>query len=358
MVDALCIDQTTVEERGCQFKQTQKIYSAVQEVVVWLGESTDLSDHAIELVTLTREALRKEGHHYKRIALDELFARPYWIRVWVVQELAAAEWTRRACTIRCGTKSFTLAQLKDFVRRMFRSTNIIPSKALMRPKALLSLSTQHHNKSFLNVLWVSSGLLATEDRDRIYGIRGISPAFYRDNIDVDYTIGFERLCSRVMMLMIKKERNLDVLCSFHRCISQSSLPSWLRDFRKRNPGIAPSMYSADNGRKAKAEIKNDILRTFGVCIGSVDKVVVFNKTSRKDPRIWKPKTNLGLQSELRDIELLVQKKLPEFPRRGRGPEDIRFLEMMVGGKQHSKGQTEDDYRTLCWQIWDKRVAFE
>jgi hypothetical protein len=318
-VDALCIDQAAVQERGYEVKQMQKIYNAAEEVVVWLGESTTLSDYAMELVAMTPETLSKEEHRAKHDTLDHSFFRPYWSRVWVVQELAAAEWTRGACTVRCGAGSFTLAQLKDFVRRMFRSPNINHSKALMRAKALLSLSTQHHNQSFFNVLWASSGLQATEDRGRIYGIRGIPPAFYRDNIDVDYTIGFEKLCTKVMMLMITKERSLDVLCSFRRYDSQSASPSWLRDFRKRDPGIISSIYSADNGQRTRenTKIKNNILRAYGVRISRVDNVFLFNKTAREDHWAWVPRTDLMLPSEVKKIATWAQTCLRGDLNRGR-----------------------------------------
>ncbi|KAF2805103.1 HET-domain-containing protein [Mytilinidion resinicola] len=352
-VDAICIDQANVQDRNYQVKQMPKIYSAAQEVVAWLGESRFLGDEAMRLITLAPEDLRKLKRSSVQTVLDDLFSRPYWSRVWVVQELASANRSRRACTLRCGEKSVTLNQFADFLRRILRQIKISELQTIMRPRSLLSLSTQDPSKTFLHNLWESSSLLATDARDRIYGIRGISPKFYRDNIEVDYTIDFETLCRKVMALMVKKERSLDVLCYFHRYTSEATSPSWLRDFSKRNPGIPPDMYSCDKGRKANAEIVNRILRTRGVRIGRVAEIRVFNKTTRKDPWAWMPKTDLKLKSELSAIQDLAFNALQKHH-----PYENRFLEMFAGGKQQATEQLGKEYHTRWRNIWDKRIAFE
>ena len=46
-VDAICIDQSNVEERNQQVTMMGDIYSTAREVRVWLGEGTPMSDHAL-----------------------------------------------------------------------------------------------------------------------------------------------------------------------------------------------------------------------------------------------------------------------------------------------------------------------
>ena len=355
--DAICINQTNVGEKEYQVTQMPKIYSAAQEVVAWLGERTDQSDAAMELLTLNPADLKKKDRFKVKRDLEDLFKRDYWTRVWMVQELAAHNRTRRACTLRCGNKSTTLGQFRSFMQMILRM-NFPDLKGITRPKYLLSLGAQDDCRTFLDVLWEASRLDASCPLDRIYGIRGISPKFYRNNIKVDYKIDFERLCTNVMSLIINKERSLDVLCYFHR-YTETPSPSWLRDFRERNSGIPPKLYSCDKGRKAKAKIVNGILRTRGVCIGRVEKIEVFNKSTRVDTWPWVHGTDLKLKSQLRAIEILADKTLERYYEHGsEESRENRFLEMFAGGKQQLNSHLGRDYHKHWRYIWRKRTAFE
>lgn len=369
-VDALCIDQSNLQERNYQVRQMPKIYRAAQEVIAWLGQRTYASDQAMELITLSPEDLRRRKEFDIQEYLNDLFSRPYWSRVWVVQELASANQARRACTLRCGYKSVTLYQFKVFLGHVLRQIHISKLKDATRPRNLVSLSMQDPNRTFLDVLWQSSSLLASDERDRIYGIRGISPKFYRGVIEVDYSISYEKLCSKVMAFIVRKERSLNILCYFHRYAFESKFPSWscdfekdkppswLLDFKNRNEGISPKIYSCDKGRKANAKIANGILRTRGICIGRVQEFKPFTKTTRED-KFWKPKTNLRHESELDAIKNL---SLDAFKTRyhdaSEEARDDRFLEMFAGGKEQARKHIGKDYRKKWCHIWDRRIAFE
>ncbi|KAF2794595.1 heterokaryon incompatibility, partial [Melanomma pulvis-pyrius CBS 109.77] len=86
-IDALCIDQSNLQERNYQVRQMPKIYRAAQEVVAWLGQRTYASDQAMGLITLSPEDLQRQKESDIQEYLNDLFSRPYWSRVWVVQEL-------------------------------------------------------------------------------------------------------------------------------------------------------------------------------------------------------------------------------------------------------------------------------
>ncbi|KAF2116413.1 heterokaryon incompatibility protein-domain-containing protein [Lophiotrema nucula] len=359
-VDALCINQDDVVERNYQVRQMPKIYSAAQEVVVWLGEGNKQTDEIMEQIALTSDDHRKKKAT-EMSGLDALFSLPYWKRLWVVQELAAANRTRRTCTLHCGEKSVTLGQFKAFLRKMYRQIKISNLTSIMQPRTLLSLSTPDPSRPFVNVLWHSANLIASDPRDKFYGIRGISPKFYRDNIEVDYMIDFEHLCRKVMALMIKKERRLDVLCYFHRYSVKPAFPSWLLDFSMQNGGITADTYSCDRGRKANAQIVNGILRTKGVCIGSVVRALKYNKTSRTDRYIWSPDTDLGLSSELELIQKVAFStfQLAEhYPTEADEPKENRFLEMFSVGQQRVMDRLGREYLRRWRLLWQQRIAFE
>jgi hypothetical protein len=348
--DALCIDQENIPERNFQVEQMPEIYSAAQKVVVWLGDRTLESDRAIELIRADPADLQNVPLNDLRKYLDDLFSRPYWKRVWVVQEVAAANRTDRECEIRCGAESVTLKQLHEFIRRVFVQVKPRNFTPILYPRAILFLSTHDPNRTFLEILFESASLQATYACDRIYGIRGISPKFYRDNIRVDYSkdTTFQSLSKKVMTLMIKEERRLDVLCDFKQYQQDQNCPSWLRDFRLRNSGIAPKMYSADGGGKANAEIVNEILRVEGVSLGPVQTTTPWNNR----PHVR------GAPSELAAIEDIA---IASLSRNSSASVDLwannRFAEM-ISSKNIRDSELDEQYRDQRKKVWNLRRDYE
>ncbi|KAH7092463.1 heterokaryon incompatibility protein-domain-containing protein [Paraphoma chrysanthemicola] len=363
-VDAVCINQQVLQERDYQVSQMTKIYSDAKEVIAWLGGGSEASNRAMELVNLGIDDLSKQEPSRLRSDLDDIFSRDYWCRVWVVQEIAAALRNNRSCMVQCGDKTVTLNQFKRLLRNVLRHPKLRDVKSVLRPKSLLALSTTDPNRKFLSVLWESSSLQATEDLDRIYAIRGISPKFYRNEIKVDYKLTYAELVQKVTTRLVNYDQNLDVLCYFHAYTSKSTpaTPSWLRDFRLRNPGIPPEIYSADKGQKANAEVKNNLLRTRGICIGRVKELQTYTKLTAS--QIAEKQNRLGPhttpESDLQAIETFATKTLKLcYPNETAQSRDNRFLEMVAGGKRQVMEQLGQDFeRSWRWHFWKRRIEFE
>lgn len=129
-IDAICIDQQNIFERNRQIPRMLEIYEAADVVTSWLGEADEASDRAFDLLAdLQSPKLHPDEHGnwgpYKdkvddewRIApiddlprrlaaLYRLFLRPYFRRIWVIQELASASNPE----IFCGKKRETWRRL-------------------------------------------------------------------------------------------------------------------------------------------------------------------------------------------------------------------------------------------------------
>ncbi|KAM3086079.1 hypothetical protein ACMFMG_000216 [Clarireedia jacksonii] len=126
-VDAVCINQEDNDEKEQQIQMMATIYSQARQVIVWLGPEADDSDHAIELIRLagagritelsggepeieysddysddfnvkSRNHLRNQRSK-NQAAVTALLQRPWFRRIWVLQEIAAAKHVH----IMCGT---------------------------------------------------------------------------------------------------------------------------------------------------------------------------------------------------------------------------------------------------------------
>lgn len=111
--DAVCINQHDQEERGQQIQLMQKIFSRAIKTLVWLGIEEDESSKAFDLIELCskrytyrcsvspRNSIVFDYGHWgppsswkakeELVALERLLARPWWYRIWVVQEVAVSK---------------------------------------------------------------------------------------------------------------------------------------------------------------------------------------------------------------------------------------------------------------------------
>lgn len=95
-VDAICINQKNPEEQGQQVQLMAKIYSNAHRVIVWLGEKTEDTNGALQDICLAANG--KSTEHSKKNTILNLLERPWFQRIWVLQEVAAA----RHVVMMCG----------------------------------------------------------------------------------------------------------------------------------------------------------------------------------------------------------------------------------------------------------------
>ncbi|KXS95049.1 hypothetical protein AC578_3892 [Pseudocercospora eumusae] len=133
-VDALCIDQSNLKEKGVQIPLMRYIYNHAQCVRVWLGGEADGSSHAMDFV----EGCLDLSDFDKRIvnvvesphwaALSALIRRPWFTRRWIIQEVGLA----KEAVVHCGDKHIEwrkfasvitmLARAQPQLRKLFRES--------------------------------------------------------------------------------------------------------------------------------------------------------------------------------------------------------------------------------------------
>lgn len=112
-LDAICINQNNIAETKQQTSNMHEIYKAARHVYAWLGISYDRSSLAMDFMShLTPSTSPQEpvpssqwwtqSHSEDQYwSLYYLFNRPYWQRIWVVQEFLLA----RDTTLLCGNRA-------------------------------------------------------------------------------------------------------------------------------------------------------------------------------------------------------------------------------------------------------------
>jgi ankyrin repeat protein len=99
-VDAVCINQEDEVEKGHQIQLMAAIYAKAGHVIVWLGEAQDDSDRALEFIrTVGKNSANSWNTEPFEQAILQLLKRPWFRRIWILQEVAAA----RHIIIKCGS---------------------------------------------------------------------------------------------------------------------------------------------------------------------------------------------------------------------------------------------------------------
>lgn len=203
-VDAICINQTDNPERGAQVSIMSQVFRAATKVLVWLGPASENSDMAFELLTSVEGQLgflHKMAVNWTRagvdvaqhtkdqveVALLSLCLRPYWRRLWIIQEILSAS----SVDILCGSKALRWDDFWTGIQ-VIANVKIItsgPKRACVSTAAYaIAKKASAHSQSYSMeelIRLCSTCQSECEDiRDRIFGLLSLAKDF---NILPDYS---------------------------------------------------------------------------------------------------------------------------------------------------------------------------
>ena len=118
-VDALCINQKDLAEKGSQVPRMAYIYNEAAKVLVWLGEENDDSRFAMNFMRrFSNSGFFSLTTPTEDEAFLKLIKRPWFSRRWIVQEIVFA----REAHLRCGSEAVTwrnFVEVLEYYRHRF-----------------------------------------------------------------------------------------------------------------------------------------------------------------------------------------------------------------------------------------------
>lgn len=235
-VDAICIDQNNIEERGMQVEFMFEVYKQARLVLVWLGEETVHTRLAFDSVRTSVPFDDKFEWNDSFIAIDATFKGGWWSRLWVVQEAAFA----RQIIVRCGTLELDweiLAQKSD-PKQYFGllSVYFIDAVRFMRSDTHEMVSPAAFRDP-VNLLNMYGGQECLDARDVIFALRSLSPTLMC--IHPDYSRSTAAIFSSAARAIISEDCSLNILeTATRKPTSQlvtgdsEPLPSWVPNWRE------------------------------------------------------------------------------------------------------------------------------
>ncbi|KAM0183793.1 hypothetical protein ACHAPF_000237 [Botrytis cinerea] len=219
-IDAICINQEDLSERGHQVQLMAKIYSKASQVVVWLGEAADNSDLALEEIVIAANQSEISSRKTTRKAIIALLQRPWFRRIWVLQEAAAARHILIMCGLVeidgyafCAGLNASNAYLEAYPRlqRLIRSVTYLMKEATLRPKYATSSSDNFSLdiRPLSELMETYYTREATDDRDKVYALLSMcSDSPTSAGLLPDYTILWEQLFQQLVRFILCKEINV------------------------------------------------------------------------------------------------------------------------------------------------------
>ncbi|PSN61755.1 HET-domain-containing protein [Corynespora cassiicola Philippines] len=229
-IDAICIDQNNAKERGHQVQQMGDIFSQAEQVIFWLGHSTldvgllmaalkrlERSSHEnfcngwllsdkrwLQLWSETQFPLTEVVSMRMRQGLQELFQRPWFTRVWILQEVAKA---KRAVVCAgnemVGSRIFTLAPTLVNVHPDMHCQAVLD----IMPGQSRRSSWWSEKRNLCTLLQKFPRSRASDSRDRIFALIGIASDGEENHLlKPDYTKPVEELIRDAELFFFGKVR--------------------------------------------------------------------------------------------------------------------------------------------------------
>ncbi|KAI4954022.1 hypothetical protein J4E91_001731 [Alternaria rosae] len=188
-VDAICINQFDLNERGHQVSLMRDVYKSAARVLTYLGKwSEDLGD----VTELPHYNDRRSDHPSGTAFADvsKILCLPYFSRIWVIQEVLLGN----SATLSVGKHTIHWKDFRDLVQNSLSGQHKKPASALVE-----HFDSKDGEMSLLSWLKATKDSRCGDLRDRVYGLMGLISEEDRGDLPVDYSISKQELYTGLAM---------------------------------------------------------------------------------------------------------------------------------------------------------------
>ncbi|KAM7184304.1 Heterokaryon incompatibility protein (HET) domain containing protein [Rhypophila sp. PSN 637] len=250
-IDAVCINQSDIQERNHQVRQMGRIYSQASRVLIWLGPPDAEIENTLWFLQDPGALEGKEYENFPKeiaLGLQKILSQPWWHRIWVIQEyvLAGAD-----PLVGCGRTWLGWKQLFEGLRG-YTISRIDASGATIQdssstwatdPFSILQrvLLRQQWNgpdetrRTIEIVVERTRGCQATDKRDQVFAVANLLSETEKEQFPApDYARSTNQVYQDATVAFIRSSRNLAFLVhAIEKDDMEPGLPSWCVDFSKR-----------------------------------------------------------------------------------------------------------------------------
>ena len=252
-IDQLCINQDDLKEKESQVSLMGRVYERSWNTVIWLGGEADNSSVTLDVIrdfnTIFQFELESSTIHPESFAehhlpipgsqqwvdISKLLARSWFLRTWVMQEAVLSGEVAILCGHKCvkwsdiGIFAYNLEK-QDLVRYLDIEGSIARKDENLGYRQIrqidsLKVYQQSSHSLFVEILEQGRGSKATDVRDKVYGMLGMSLATIRP----DYSKSIREVYTEASAT-INEWTLISLFCCVDHPNSVENLPSWVVDW--------------------------------------------------------------------------------------------------------------------------------
>jgi hypothetical protein len=290
--DAICINQEDQEEKALQIIRMCDIYALANTVLAWLGENPVEKDAIIQRIMEMARAVPSKPKTWKSDltelfdrswrdynpfiqAIVELAARPWFTRLWVVQEAVLANrepmifagraWSYMAdfFDLACAIQEYKSDYYGAFpgslnLSRFFSLALIRINYHNQKSNHEISIVEQSRLAVRLDMIIENTGgqFRASLPHDYIYGLLGLTGSKeLPPTLTPDYSKSYLLVYQQYTKFIIEHTGNLSIMLRSRVQVDIQGVPSWVPDFREvpipsRPPkDVSSTIYFSEDGNQ-------------------------------------------------------------------------------------------------------------
>lgn len=351
-IDALCINQADMQEKGAQISLMGDIYSLAEKVLIWLGEATNTTECGIRSILTCYEtckaftndfaspsetaALRRKddpAHVFSHLrqpipescdkqALMTFYSSPWFRRLWVFQEVVLANfaiifqgpfalpWFAAATVASWISKGLFQAEWGGSFSAQAGAGLVHASRAL--------LATANASNTFEVLLMAGASFETSSPYDQVYGLLGLAKVANSEAVALQalrpgYSKALAVVYAEATLAAIQANQSLWLLqfvhwgvpkdCYRHRQTATDEFPSWVPRFdmvsnaQTGSPAVIPISFRQDasGGTALHLDLNPLNVKTLKVCGIVVDEVKTRSELIAviEQPQTYSPMRTLG-----------------------------------------------------------------
>ncbi|KAL9127020.1 MAG: hypothetical protein Q9175_007817 [Cornicularia normoerica] len=297
-IDAICVDQSNISERGHQVVRMAEIYPRARRVLVWLGAECDDSALAIRELNALGSTIEVDwgvpqikplsGENYEQwskgplpfiedqrilASIEYLLDRSWFKRLWIWQEIRLAKF---GAEIICGRRQISWDKFRNAVMcldRKYKRLSFNLFNGLVR--AFNICDYDQALMSLWELLDLTRDAQCSDGRDKVYAVLNLIDGFLE--LEPDYSKTTEDVFKSVVLRYASMLEDLTTLshCEM-RENKETRVPSWVPDWT--TPRECVRIYGSRACLEAKAQARcereNDLVVS-GCLVATLDFVEQF-----------------------------------------------------------------------------------
>ena len=321
--DAICINQEDLEEKAQQIHLLPEIFQKASCTFAFVGDddrsssaivtlmqirakdlygidSQDWPEHLPRIPSSWNERLMPSREEETWTAIGEFFDRPWFRRVWIIQEAVAAQ----TLQVVCGKWVINWNDLlgaTEAIDHEFRIANDELPSLEQKWEAFLTLA-KHREWEARSTRWCLFSLLevfryaqSTLKRDHFFALLGFASDGNEENFDPDYGSPLETIVRKIAYALVRQGRGMQLLYRAGSSSQPDRFPSWIPDWTVIRQGslhqssVQGALYRASGDLIERIEYiaEDDVLAVDGYLVDEVTHVSKASNTPQEWPEYFK-----------------------------------------------------------------------